>query len=221
VSRSVRTAIAAGLLAALVGCSSTPDAAPAPSSSSATEQAPASAAPAEPASSDPTRVIISSTEILLSLDDDSVVDAISYYDPIDSAVQTFTDLLGAESTVTWYEGTAAADYQWPGLRLGTDGPGERPQRAEVYITATVPEINGILFETEGGVQVGSDVRPIAEAGPASASTYEGEDGQVLAVDVAATPIDGGDMDRAFNVGLYANPADGIISQIHAPEKNFE
>lgn len=218
-----KNALVVGLVAALAGCSTTPS----PSSSQPAAQ-PSSAAPSATSTSAPTpdnpeasRLVISSTGIEIQADDGSVVSTISYFDPIAPAVEAITALVGSEPAVDTYDGTGAADYVWPGIELGTDGPAIAPTKAEIYVTATGAEANGLQIQTTEGVQVGDDVRPLAEAHPDSTSTSQTLNGERLSVDVAPVPVEPGDTERAFHTGLSANPSDGLIVEIHAPEKNFE
>jgi hypothetical protein len=203
------------------GTSTAPPTTPAAGATSTPPQTPAPA-PAPDVSGAPARLVISSLDIQIVLADGTVAQTISYFDGIEPAVSTITELLDATPTVNTYDGTGAADYDWPGLSLGTDGPARPPTKAELYVTATVDQINDLQLETTDGLQVGDDLRPLAEAAPENTHVGITSAGtEMLFVDVESVPIDTSNPDRAFHTGLTANPTDGLIAQIHAPEKNFE
>lgn len=154
-------------------------------------------------------------------DSGDVLDEIGIFDSIDPAVAILTDLFEAAPVVTAYEGTSAADYEWDGFIIGTDGPANPPTGAEVHVRAMTAELNGIGIETVGGFAVGDSLVPISEASPEDSRTWDNRGVLELVVNVDEVPVEGDDIDRALHTELSAHPADGPISQISAPAKNFD
>jgi hypothetical protein len=237
--------VVAGLL--LAGCtpsSSTEPAtsaspAPSPSSSSSSSTSP-SAAPE--VSSEPTTIVVSTSELQLLLEDGSVSGEFVYADALDAVVAKLTELFGAEPTVTAYEGTAAADYVWDGFRVGTDGPTDTVGWPETYVTATATEINGIAIESAEGYRIGDDLLALEAADPDAAYRWDRQGVEQLVVQVQQVPFVGagegagagasggasggeGSFERAFHTELVATPVAGAatapIVSISAPHKNFE
>ncbi|MEC5183450.1 hypothetical protein RCH12_000905 [Cryobacterium sp. MP_3.1] len=211
-----RAALVLGLVATLTGCATT---------SAQTGEGtppPVNDVTPEPVStSEPSRLVISSTDMQIVLEDGTVAETIAYFDPMVPAVEKITELFGSPPRVDATDGPDATDYEWPGFRLDSDGPAIEPLRPEIFVTVSVAEINDIQLETTDEHQVGDDLRPLADAHPEDSSVYPLESGEELSVKILSVPVETGDADRAFRTGLSADPADGVIRQIHAPEKNFE
>lgn len=218
----------------LSGCSSASTegaASPAQSPSAASPATPSPTAPsptpsspptptAEPAA-EPARLVISTMQLQVLSDSGDVLDEIGIFDAIDPAVAILTDLFDAAPVVTAYEGTSAADYEWDGFMIGTDGPANPPTGAEVYVRAETSELNGIGIETVGGFAVGDSLIPLSEAAPEDSRTWDNQGVLEMVVNVDEVPVELDEVDRALHTELTANPADGPISQISAPAKNFE
>ena len=218
---TLRVVLAFGLVAALAGCAA-PSVSAGGGGTSTAPTAPTTApAPIQTQASEPSHLVISSTDLQIYLQDGSLAETINYFDPIDGAVQRLTELFGAEPTVNTYDGTGAADYEWAGFRLGTDGPATPIIGPELSVLATTNEINNIKIGTTDGTRVGDDLRPISAADPTNSSVYPTRTGETLSVKIGTVPVEPGDSERAFYTTLSADPADGTIDQIHAPGKNFE
>ena len=205
--------------AASPGQSPTPTSAaasPSPTPSSAGSPSPAPVPAAEPA-----RIVISTMHLQVVADSGEVVDEIGIFDPIGPAVDILTELFGAEPVMTAYEGGAAVDYEWEGFLIATDGPAEPPAGAGVYFRATAPHLNGIAIESGDGFSVGDTLSPVAEAAPDDTRTWDNQGVLEMTVAVDEVPIEPGETDRALHTELTAHPADGPISRISAPAKNFE
>ncbi|MDJ0349742.1 hypothetical protein [Cryobacterium sp. PH29-G1] len=217
----LRVVLAFGLVAALAGCAA-PPVSSGGSTNSTTPTAPTTTpVPAQTQASEPSHLVISSTDIKIYLQDGSLAETINYFDPIDPAVERLTELFGAAPAVNTYDGTGAAEYEWPGFRLGTDGPATPIIGPELSVRATAAEVNNIQVGTTDGTRVGEDLRPISAADPMNSSVYPNGTGETLSVKIGIVPVEPGDSERAFYTTLSADPADGIIDQIHAPGKNFE
>lgn len=221
----LRAILVLGIVAALSGCTTTSQqteqtvaASPTPAPTSSAAPTPA---PTQEQSPEPSRLVISSTDLQIVLTDGTVAETISYFDPMVPAVERITELFGAPPTVDPSYGIDAASYAWPGFQMGSDGPAIPPTRAAIYVTASAAEINGIQLLTTDGNQVGDDLRPLSEAHPEDSGVYPTQNGDELSVKVMSVPVEPGDTERSFHTGLSADPADGVIRQIHAPEKNFE
>jgi hypothetical protein len=143
------------------------------------------------------------------------------YDSIEPAVAILTELFGAEPVVTMHEGNVAADYQWEGFAIATDGPAAPPTHAGVYFRATATEVNGIRIETRDGYSVGDALVPLSESVPENSHLWDNQGVPELVVSVDETEIDPAEPDRAFHTELVAHPSDGPITRIAAPAKNFE
>lgn len=196
------------------------DAAPtAPATASPT--APATPSPTTEPAAEPDRLVMSATEVQIVLTDGTVGSQFGYFDPISDVVAQLTELFGQEPVMTAYEGTAAADYDWPGLSVGTDGPGTPPTGAEVIMFVTAAEVAGISIESVDGAQVGDPLAPLEAADPANSYRWQRDGGEELVVTVGSTPISPDEPDREFSVELRALPSDGPITQMGAPMKNFE
>jgi hypothetical protein len=211
------TVLLGGCSSASAGVGASPGQSPAAQSPS--PSGPTTTPSAVPApTAEPARLVISTMHLQVLNESGDVIDEIGIFDPIEPAVAILTDLFAAEPVVTAYEGTAAADYEWEGFVLATDGPANPPTGAEVYVRATTAELNGIEIETVDGVSVGDALGPIADATPEHSRTWENQGVLELTVDVDDVPVEA---DRALHTELTAHPADGPISQISAPAKNFE
>lgn len=212
----LRAALVMGLVVALTGCATT---------SAQTREGtppPGNGVTPEPVStSEPSRLIVSSTDMQIVLEDGTVAETIAYFDPMVLAVEKLTELFGSPPSVDATDGPDATDYEWQGFRLDSDGPAIEPMRPEIFVTVSVAEINDIQLETSDGHHVGDDLRPLADAHPENSSVYPLESGEELSVEILSVPVEPGDAERAFHTGLSADSADGVIRQIHAPEKNFE
>jgi hypothetical protein len=220
---SLATGITVALALVLTGCSADAE----PSTATSTSPTPSSSASSSPTpaapevSTEPTTMVIGTSALSLLLEDGSVAEEFAYADSVDTVVAALADLLGAEPAVTAYEGTAAVDYEWPGLQVGTDGPTDTVNWPETYITASVAEINGIAIESAEGHVVGDDLQALAAANPESTRRWQSQTGEELVVEVQQVAFEGTDLARAFHTELVANPSDGPITSIAAPRKNFE
>ena len=196
--------------------------APGPTPSSTASPAPTPTPTPEPvAEAVPARLVVSTMHLRVVAAGGEVIHEIGIYDPIGPAVDILTDIFAAEPVVTAYDGTAAVDYDWEGFSIATDGPADPPTRAEVYFRAMAAELNGIIIETADGFSVGDSLIPISEAAPEDTRTWDNQGVQEMTVDVDEVPLESDGSDRALHTELTAHPADGPISRISAPAKNFE
>lgn len=168
----------------------------------------------------PDRIVISAEHIRIVMDDGTVGDEFTFFDPVADVTAELTVLLGQEPAVTTYEQEFVADYEWDGLRLLTDGPGQAPADVAFGVFVTAAEINGLGIETADGVRVGHPMAPIEAAHPAESRRwmYEGE--ERLDTDVGSVSVAPGD-ERMFSVKITAHPSDGPVTEFVAPMKNFE
>jgi ABC-type Fe3+-hydroxamate transport system substrate-binding protein len=191
------------------------------SSSSAPTTAPPTSTPVQETDRTPDTVVISTNQLQLVFEDGTVAQVFQFIDPVGPVVEALTDLFGMEPAVDLYDGTGPADYEWTGFRVGTDGPTDTPNWPETYVTATATEINGISIESAEGHQVGDDLQALAAATPDLAHRWQSQTGEELYVPVQLVPYEAGIPERSFHTQLTANPADGPITSISAPRKNFE
>ena len=157
----------------------------------------------------------------LLLDDGTVSREFGYFEPMAPVVTELTALFGQEPAVNTYNGTGAADYDWAGFRMGTDGPATPPTGAEIIIFVTAPEVNGIAIETVDGISVGDPIADLEAANPNDSSRWTRDGGEQLDVTLDSTPITPGETERMFSVTVTAFPSSGPITQFGAPMKNFE
>jgi len=208
------------LAATLTGCTANepPATTPSPAGALSTPTAQADASPTVRA--DPNHLVVSSTSIQVVLDDGTLGDEFSYFEPIQPVVAALTDVFGEEPVVTEYEDApTSVDYDWVGVSIGTDGPAQPPSGAEIIMFVTAPDVNGIGIETIDGIKVGDPAAPLEAAN--SSYRWQRDSGEELVVTMNSVPITSGDAERMFSVQLRALPADGPITQIGAPMKNFE
>ena len=191
---------------------------PSPASTSSTPTTEAAASPT--ARADPDYLVVSSTSIKVVLDDGTIGDEFGYFEPIQPVVAALTDVFAEEPVVTEYEGApTSVDYDWTGVSIGTDGPAQSPSGAEIIMFVTAADVNGIGIETIDGIKVGDSAAPLEAAN--SSYRWQRDSGEELVVTMNSVLITSGDNERMFSVQLRALPADGPITQIGAPMKNFE
>ncbi len=187
----------------------------APPESSASPQPTAAESAAEP-----DRLVISAENIRLVMDDGTVGEDFTFFDPVTDVTTALTELLGQEPTVTTHGAEFVADYEWDGLTLLTDGPGEAPIDAAFAVFVTAAEINGLSIETADGFRVGHPMGPIEAAHPDESRRWMYEGVERLDTEVGSVSVVPGD-ERMFSVKITAHPSDGPITEFAAPMKNFE
>lgn len=208
------------LVTTLTGCTANEPQATTPSPAG-----PSSKPTAEPAASptpraDPDHLVVSSTSIQVVLDDGTIGDEFGYFEPIEPVVTALTDVFGEQPVVTEYgDASTSVDYNWTGVSIGTDGPAQPPSGAEIIMFVTAADVNGIVIETIDGIKVGDSAAPLEASN--SSYRWQRDSGEELVVTMNSVPITSGDNERMFSVQLRALPADGPITQIGAPMKNFE
>jgi hypothetical protein len=191
---------------------------PSPSPTPEAAPAPAPAAEAE-------RLVMSASGVQIFLDDGTVGLEFGYFDPIGPVADDLSGLFGQVPVITTYDGNVAADYDWPGLSIGTDGPATPPMGAEIVMFVTAAEVNGISIETVDGIQVGDPLAPLEAAYPEDSYRWQRDGGEVqgeeLVVTIDSVPVSADYPEREFSVELIALPSSGPITRMRAPMKNFE
>lgn len=192
-----------------------------PSAASASPSATPEAAPAPAPAAEADRLVMSSSGVQIFLDDGTVGLEFGYFDPIGPVADELSGLFGQVPVVTTYDGNVAADYEWPGLSIGTDGPAVPPMGAEIIMFVSAAEVNGIAIETVDGIKVGDPLEALALADPNNAHRWQRDGVEELVVTVDPTPVSADYPEREFSVELRALPSSGPITKMGAPMKNFE
>lgn len=207
-----------------LGAEATDSDASAPPASTATASpplnaaSPSASATAEPFDTTVTALIVGSDGVTTANSSGDSVLKITYFEPVETVVNEFTRLFGVAPAVTEYDGTPR-DFEWPGVRILTDGPGKEPYSATWAVALTVPELAGIPIDTPTGVGVGDDSADSEAANPDSVYEFDrqGVPTVWVSVDEAALDATG---ERTFAVQVTATP-EGTVTELFAPHKNFE
>lgn len=209
-------AIVSSLVVVLSGCASgAPSGGEDTQSSSPAEVEASSDAPAEAE-----YLVISAEGIQVVLSDGTDEVVFDYFQPVDEVTAGLSEVFGAEPEVSKYEPIASFGYDWGGFFLGTDGPGQDPAGAESHVRVTAAEVHGIGIHAVDGTRVGDPADPLEAAYPDSSRRWIYKGTERLDVGIAPVAIAPGD-ERIFSVDVTAFPADGAITQVAAPMKNFE
>ena len=128
-------------------------------------------------------IVVYGDRVVVMAVDGSMLDSANMFTERDILVETLTDALGADPTVTprpgGHEWRAGHTYDWNGVSLFiADGEWGAFEPDVTRLEVTTATVNGVAIRTEAGIQVGT---PISELDPSTAGGPT-DDGSYFRID---------------------------------------
>ena len=171
-SRFLAVLAAFGLSAMLASCATVPaeQAAETAEYLRSTASPTSEATPAPEVTEVAAEIVVHADRVLVVADDGSLLDSADLFADRDDLVETLTDALGAEPTVTprpgGHEWRPGFRYDWNGVSLFlADGEWDQFAADVTRLEVTTATVNGVAIRTEAGIAVGS---PSSELDPSTA-----------------------------------------------------